>query len=488
MKTWKKYKPDVCDNKMTFEECELAILRQSVDENEKLMKQKIANSEEVTKMIEILETFLVRKKLVCYGGTAINNILPKNAQFYNRDVDVPDYDFFSSNALSDAKELADIYFKEGYSDVEAKSGVHHGTFKVFVNFIPIADITSLEPQIFKSLKKEAISIAGILYAPPNYLRMGMYLELSRPAGDISRWEKVFKRLVLLNKYYPFKNERDVCATVDFQRGLEDEETATTHGEQIYFTARDSFIDQGVVFFGGYAALLYSMQLPEGQRKMMQKNPDFDVLALDINKCAAILKERLSDAGIKNVKSIHHPMKGEIIPERIEIRVGKDTIAFIYKPIACHNYNILKMFGKEINVATIDTMMSFYLAFIYADEYSFFKDRILCMAEFLFEVERHNRLEQKGALKRFSSDCIGTQQSLEDIRALKTEMFKRLSDKKSSKEYEEWFLKYTPGVKDDATKANVPKRKSKSNSSIVLRKPTKTAKRKLPFPIPFMQIL
>ncbi len=38
-------------------------------------------------------------------------------------------------------------------------------------------------------------VNGIRYAPPNFLRMNMYLELSRPAGDVSRWEKVFKRRV-----------------------------------------------------------------------------------------------------------------------------------------------------------------------------------------------------------------------------------------------------------------------------------------------------
>ena len=43
-----------------------------------------------------------------------------------------------------------------------------------------------------------------MYAPPNFLRMSMYLELSRPEGDVSRWEKVLKRLILLNKHYPLR--------------------------------------------------------------------------------------------------------------------------------------------------------------------------------------------------------------------------------------------------------------------------------------------
>ena len=79
--------------------------------------------------------------------------------------------------------------RKGYTDVEAKSGVHHGTFKVFVNFIPVADITYIPKELFKAIQREAIRVDGILYAPPDYLRMAMFLELSRPKGDVSRWEK-----------------------------------------------------------------------------------------------------------------------------------------------------------------------------------------------------------------------------------------------------------------------------------------------------------
>ena len=61
-----------------------------------------------------METFLKNKRRVCYGGTAINNILPLDDQFYNKDVELPDYDFFSPEPLKDAKELANIYYKKGF--------------------------------------------------------------------------------------------------------------------------------------------------------------------------------------------------------------------------------------------------------------------------------------------------------------------------------------------------------------------------------------
>lgn len=437
----KKFNTHFCDDKMTFEECELAILRNAVDESEKLQGEKIANNDIIKAVIKILEDFLTRKKLICYGGTAINNILPKFAQFYDHDVEVPDYDFYSPNALKDAKELADIYHKAGYLEVEAKAGVHYGTYKVFVNFTPIADITQLDLLFFKQLAKDVITVAGIKYAPPNFLRMNMYLELSRPAGDVSRWEKVLKRLTLLNKFYPLKPDIN-CETIDFQRQME---THMEDSEKIYFTVRDSFIDQGVVFFGGYATSLYSNYMSQQQRRIVEKIPDFDVLSDEPGKCAIIVKERLQREGFKHIKIVKYKAIGEIIPKHVRIDVNGEIIAFIYKPIACHSYNVIENGVNKINVATIDTILTFYLAFMYANMPYYDKDRLLCMAKFLFEVEEKNRLEQRGILKRFTLNCYGKQKNMEDIRAEKAEKFKELVTNKDSNEYEQWFLRYNPGT-------------------------------------------
>jgi hypothetical protein len=440
----KRFNNKLCNDALSFDDCELAILRHAVDESEKMQGQKVANSEEVKKIIGIVENFLVRKKLVCYGGTAINNILPKYAQFYNKDLEIPDYDFYSPNALDDAIELADIYYKAGYLDVEAKSGVHHGTFKVFVNFIPVADITFLERSLYSQISKEAIVIAGINYSPPNLLRMNMFLELSRPDGDVSRWEKVLKRLTILNKFYPLKPDTD-CETIDFQRKMD---TNMEDSERLYYTIRDSFVSQSVVFFGGYAVSLYSKYMKENEEKIAKKIPDFDVLSEDIQKCALILKENLHREGFKNVKIIKHKAIGELIPKHIQINVNGEIMAFIYEPIACHSYNTISIDEKEINVATIDTILTFYLAFTYANLPYYDKNRLLCMAKFLFDVEQKNRLEQKGLLKRFSLNCYGKQPSMEDLRSEKAKMYKELINKKDSKEYKEWFLKYNPNSKSD----------------------------------------
>jgi hypothetical protein len=335
-----------------------------------------------------------------------------------------------------------------------------------VNFIPVADITSIPKELFNAIKKDAIKVAGILYSPPNLLRMNMFLELSRPAGDTSRWEKVLKRLTLLNKHYPLTAKQ--CSTIEFQRQMDDSEYA----DNIYENVQRTFMDQGVVFFGGYALSMYSQYMPKHLRHKLEKIPDFDVLSEEPLLTAQIVKERLSDINVKNVKIIKRPGVGEVIAPHYEIKVGKDTVAFIYKPLACHSYNVVKIDGYDIKIATIDTMLSFWLAFLYANRPYYDKDRILCMSKFLFDVQEKNRLEQKGLLKRFSINCMGHQETVEEMRAEKAEKFNELKTKKNSEEYEEWFLRYRPTdaiVKQPPTKTrkqtNKKRRKTRKRNGL-----------------------
>lgn len=427
----------LCEKNMSFDDCELVILRSAVDKAEHMVRKKAVNSPDITKILTIVENFIKKKSLICYGGTAINNILPKQEQFYDKDIEIPDYDFFSPNALNDAKELADLYFNAGFTEVEAKSGVHHGTYKVFVNFIPIADITLLHVDLYKSIKRESISVGGILYAPPNFLRMSMYLELSRPAGDISRWEKILKRLTLLNKHYPLKSEN--CTEIDFQREMYDDKKEA----KIYENVKNTLVNQSVVFFGGYAMSMYAKYMPKEIHHQVKKIPDFDVISEDAGLTAEIVVERLKDIDINNARIVVNDAIGDVIPKNYQIMIGKDTIAFVYEPIACHSYNQITVKGQKIKIATIDTMLSYYLAFVYAEKKYYNVDRILCMANYLFELQQKNRLSQKGLLKRFNIVCYGHQKTIEEIRSDKAQKFRELKHDRQGKEFQEWFLSYRP---------------------------------------------
>ena len=466
---------DILLNTIYYENRELELLKNAMDVEAKKRGERIAQNPIMKNIIDVLEKFIHDKKLVCYGGTAINNILPKEDQFYNRNIEIPDYDFFSPNAMNDAKELADIYFKQGFSSVEAKAGVHYGTYKVFVNFFQIADITQIDSKLFSSLKKNAVIKEGILYSPPNFLRMAMYLELSRPSGDISRWEKVLKRLNLLNKNYPLKATN--CDPDSFAKSL----SARSYNKQ-YFHEKEKIQDviksvaaassssssssDKLVLIGGYAFSLYSRYLKAREREYLTENPVFDMLSSNPDKTAKLIKEKLEAIDIRDVSIEKKPSVSEYLSTHYEIKIGSQPIVYLYRPLACHSYNTIKVGDKIYRVATIDTMLSFYLLFLYIDRPYFNTKRILCMCEYLFKIQQKNRVKLRGILRRFSVSCYGKQKTIEDIRNEKAEQFKRLKNKRKTREYDKWFLRYNP-ENNPSNKPFIEKNKPKKTNEDII---------------------
>jgi hypothetical protein len=416
----------MCKN-LSFADCELAILRASVDEIGKREGKKLVNTPAISHIIQTVEKFIKTNKCIIYGGTAINNILPEKDQFYDYDYELPDYDFFATEPMALAKELADLFYAEGH-EVEAKSGVHHGTYKVFVEQLPVADITLLHPELYNMLLKSVIVKKGLMYAPANFLRQSMYLELSRPLGDISRWEKVLKRLNALNRNYPLVHKQ--CK---IQRRM----SSRRHEEALFKMIKQYLIKEDVVFIGGYANALYTKHTRSPQ---LANLPDFDVLVNEPSGAAESLADELRKAGY-NATVKEHEAIGELISVHYSVSVDDDYVAFLYQPTACHSYNEIRDGGNTLKVGTIDTLLSYYLAFMYADRDYYDENRLICLSSTLFRVQQENRLAQKGLLKRFGIDCYGVQPTLRSIREENRLLYETLDPK--SKEYKERFMKYNP---------------------------------------------
>ena len=408
-------------------------------------KYAIKMTSKTLNIIKTVEEFIRKNNLICYGGMAINNILPKRDQFYSNK-DFPDYDFFSNDALKHAKELTDIYYKAGYGNVEAKSGFHPGTYKVYVNFFNIADITQLNQLYYENLKKKAITVNKIMYCPPDFLRMSLYLELSRPKGDVSRWEKIFPRLRLLNKNYPMKSKK--CSN--------EKETMTRENINNYNKIKNYLIKEKVIFFGGFADKLYTKY---SKKKSVYNQYILDVLSPNAKLCSDNLKKNNSNINILKKEGI-----GELIPQHYVIKINDKIYVNIYQSQACYTYNKIKVGKNIVNIATIFTILSFYLIFIFTNNEMYDINRTLCTAHMLQNIYLKNKLKNSGLLKVFTIQCLGEQETFEDILQEKKDKFKEL--KKDSKDYEKWFLKYTP-------KESKVKKKPKKGGSKKTKKNNKT---------------
>ena len=137
----------------------------------------------------------------------------------------------------------------------------------------------------------------------------------------------------------------------------------------------------------------------------------------------ILKERLEDLNIKRVNVKKNPGVGEIIAPHYQVSIGPETVAFVYEPLSCHSYNVINIGQQKVRIATLDTMLSFYLAFIYVNRPYYDANRILCMSQYLFKVQQKNRLKQKGLLRRFSPNCYGDMSTMEKMKEEKSEMYR-----------------------------------------------------------------
>ena len=439
---------------------ELQLLSGAISDAKKLIGWNEVNDNKDTRVIyDIVRNFVQKKNVLCYGGTAINALLDEKDRFYDENYDLPDYDFFSMKAIHHAKELANIYSRKGYL-VEAKSGQHHGTYKVFVNFMPVADVTQCDSRIFQRLWSEKMIKAKINYVPPHFLRWSMYLELSRPMGDVSRWEKVYKRLMLLDAQYPLKRSDKRCTIRSMPRQF----VSPYHNEKLFHLAlKKLFIQQNVIFFG-YNALNEYAHMYSKHKKMYAA--DFEVISHDPNyaSCANNIKQRLEEEGYQPIYIEHYANVDEFIPCYYEVRLGQSVVAHIYKSESCYSYNLvydndLKM---DMRVASIETMFSMHFIFFYKNDHYNSRMRLLCMAEKLLDMQNKNRHETGGLLKRFQVKCAGRHETKRDI--LEKKYRKMLELYKGHPQYEEWFLNYKPHPRVSRSRTFRTSRTDKSRTS------------------------
>jgi len=373
------------------------------DENNRI----IASDPGIQKSMTLVEEFLKSHPVMCYGGTAINNLLPVKDRFYNPETDVPDYDFFSKTPQEHSVILSNQLIKHGLKNVEVKPGMHVGTFKVFADFTAVADITHLTEEVFDRLWEDSLVREGIHYVNPNFLRMSMYLELSRPKGDVSRWEKVYKRLQLLNAAHPVTCSKD--------KAKEHEVLTTKQRTQI----ENLLKKEPVVLLG------------VGASEIHMGTKWTTPIALLANKDVI---ERLTKG-----EDVVVDEENEILPRRTTVLTNgkKDFIRF-YETSACHSYHTMK---NGIRVASIPTTLQFFFAYLYSGGKTENIANILCIAQRLIEIA-----DEKKNL-RFSiltpKECLGKQETFTEMKREKAKLYSELSSDRTSPEFLEYFFSYDP---------------------------------------------
>lgn len=387
-----------------------------MEELEKIVEQlelendkKAASNPLIKQSLEVVAEFLRHHPVMCYGGTAINNLLPREERFYDPETTIPDYDFYSRTPQEHAMIIANQLSAIGIQSVEVKPGMHLGTFKVFANFEGVADITHLDTDIFNRLWDEQVVIDNIHYVSPNFLRMSMYLELSRPRGDVSRWTKVYQRLQLLNKHYPM-----VCP---LKEEKERQELSEAQRKRVISILHS----KNVVLLG-----ITASQIHEG------KGPKWSAPV-------TILAEPKTLESLTKHKQTETHEGSDILPAHTDI-LDEDGNIFIriHETAACHSYHEM---ANGVKVASIPTMLQFALAYMYSGVPENEITHLMCVSQRIMDLASHKEKRRYALLT--PTECLGEQDTLVDLKREKAELYAELSKNKSSPEFLRYFFTYNP---------------------------------------------
>lgn len=385
-----------------------SIINNMVDkiEENKLIKQYEDNKD----LLEEVSKFIIKKKLILYGGLTINLILPKIHRFY-KEFSLNDYDCYSKTALKDATELATILKKKGYKYIKIKKAQHPDTFKLYVGKIQILDITQMNTELFNNLikisEKERKTLKyytdKYILIPVSLIKRNLYFELSRPVQSSFRWNKIYKRLSILMKIHKNKATKKEQKYIPVPREYND----------IITKILKYIKDNKYPIVDNYAIKLYSniknpdcCRIDEGSNYISILSTDYEKTTKEIVK---LLKANLSNK--YNVSILNRTYHEEILNKRNRIVIeNKETddafslINVINNVEDCLSTNTINGY----TVGSLDTIL--YLLYSHYIIYNIFKNDDIVLDNTLYYINQFekyikNVLKDKPD-KRLSISCYG----------------------------------------------------------------------------------
>ena len=173
---------------------------------ERLRFEKSPNNEIILSAMEVVKKFIIKNKLILYGGMAMDLALRLKNQSIYPDDEIPDYDFMSPTHHIHAYKLADILVSKGFTDVHVINAIHITTMKIRVMGEWVADISYIPDCIYKNI--ETLNYKGLNVTHPYHSVMDQASALSRPFDEspreviFARWEKDNTRMKLILDTYP----------------------------------------------------------------------------------------------------------------------------------------------------------------------------------------------------------------------------------------------------------------------------------------------
>jgi hypothetical protein len=227
---------------------------------------------------------------------------------------------------------------------------------------------------------------------------------------VSRWKKVYERLLLLNKSYPMECPME-----------KEDHTEPELTEESRKVVEKILTTKPVVLLGITASQIHQGKTPKWTTPV------------------TILAEEGERKSLTEGKKTEDHEGTEILPGHIDVFDDDGNVMLrIHETAACHSYHEM---ANGIRVASIPTMLQFFLAYTYSgldeDEIT----HLLCVSQRLVDLASHKEKRRYALLT--PTACLGKQETLVDMKRHKAQLYTELSKNKSSVDFLKFFFTYNP---------------------------------------------
>lgn len=382
----------------------------SLQDTELLIQKK----NEITPIINYVKRFFKSKKVVLYGGTAMNMYLDKKDQFYT-DFDIPDYDGFHYNAKDNSVILLNNLKKMRYDFLLVRYAIHDGTYKISWAFKDIADITQMNKLEYNRILKTSEVIDGMYVCNINLLKANAYIELAMPKSSLFRWSKVYKRLQLLEMKHKLTSKFKVESMFN--------DSLSYYLEDIVNKIKSSCVKKKIPIVG-FEAIKYYLKIKSKNSNTSFYNQDFPLIEV-ISDNMYETSNNFEKMMVSNIKTVNkkenrdsknmisykyiYKQDSQIIPETIDCVLydGKKTY---------HLYRIYDASSRCFSYQIEQDTKKYYGSIFFMLYYYYYQ---------VFINDNNNKLEIYKAIlvelllkinkKNFSIQCHGFNKSISAIK-------------------------------------------------------------------------
>lgn len=356
--------------------------------------------------------YIKSKRVLLYGGMAINELLPKKDKIYSENV-LPDIDIFSENGKKQADEIVKHFIKKGYDKVATSysEALHENTYKVYIDSVQVFDITTISKKAFKRLSENSVrGPSGIKVVNPQFLRLSLHMIMSQ-SHDSRRWDKVFKRLITFYKYYP---PQECKSKVLVSNSSSNDSFTKLHyiPEDVIENVYKFLEDKNVVLFGIHEILEY-LKNYSGKKFLPANSKVAPVQVITENNLVDFGHNLIKHLNVEALSISQIYKADEFIPDHIIIKYKNHPCIEIYNAPVCMTYIDI----KKRKLASIHTIIRMYLSMVLST-YNHFETEnhsLECLVNLLSIIQQKMSQSRKKIFQQLISDCYGPYHGLVTLR-------------------------------------------------------------------------